>query len=107
MPVLKPVVVTTTAPDEAMAETLARALIDAKLAACVQIEPIHSFYPWNGEICSSTEIRLTIKTARCHYAKIERLIVQLHPYECPQILMQPISRGFTPYLRWIKQNLGI
>ena len=56
---------------------------------------------WNGEI------RLTIKSARCHYAAVEKTIRALHSYECPQILMQPVSRGFTPYLRWAKAALGL
>ena len=96
MPAFKPVIVTTTAPTREEAEKIGGLLLEKHLAACVQYETITSQYLWNGEICRDDEIRITIKT-----------IIANHSYECPQILMQNVSRGFVPYLRWLKQCLGL
>ncbi|MCS4533119.1 divalent-cation tolerance protein CutA [Neisseria montereyensis] len=107
MPQFKPVVVTTTVPNREEAERIGSLLLTQQLAACVQYEPIFSQYVWEGSLCSDEEIRIVIKTARCHYKAIEKIIVQNHSYDCPQIIMQPISRGFIPYLRWMKTQLGL
>ena len=92
MPAFKPVIVTTTAPTREEA---------------VQYETITSQYLWNGEICRDDEIRITIKTSRHCYREIQKNIIANHSYDCPQILMQNVSRGFAPYLRWLKQCLGL
>ncbi|KPN74525.1 divalent-cation tolerance protein CutA [Neisseria sp. 74A18] len=107
MPQFKPVVVVTTAPNREEAERIGSLLLENRLAACVQYETIRSQYVWNGELCSDEEIRIVIKTARCHYKAVEKTVVQNHSYDCPQILMQPVSRGFVPYLRWMKERLGL
>ncbi|UOO80867.1 divalent-cation tolerance protein CutA [Uruburuella testudinis] len=107
MPQYKPVTVTTTAPNLEEARRIGAALLAHKLAACVQYETITSQYVWQGELHCDEEIRLTVKSSRCHYRAIEKTILQLHSYECPQILMQPVSRGFAPYLRWAKAALGL
>ena len=107
MPPYKPVIITTTAADRDEAQRIGAALLEKKLAACVQYEIIWSHYEWQGEMHIDGEIRLTIKSARCHYAAVEKTIRALHSYECPQILMQPVSRCFTPYLRWAKAALGL
>lgn len=52
-------------------------------------------------------MRLTIKTSRHLYQAVQKHIVQQHPYECPQILMLPVSKGFAPYLRWMRRMLGV
>ena len=107
MPAFKPVVITTTAAGREEAERIGRALLERKLAACVQYEAITSQYLWNGEICRDDEIRITIKTSRHCYREIQKTILANHSYECPQILMQNVSRGYAPYLRWLKQSLGL
>ncbi|MDO5639436.1 MAG: divalent-cation tolerance protein CutA [Neisseria sp.] len=103
----KPVIVTTTAANREEAERIGSALLAQKLAACVQYESITSQYEWQGELHHDEEIRLTIKSARCHYKSIEKTIVSLHSYDCPQILMQSVSQGFRPYLKWAKAALGL
>jgi len=100
MSAFKPVIVTTTAPTREEAEKIGGLLLEKQLAACVQYEAITSQYLWNGEICRDDEIRITIKTSR------HKTIIANHSYECPQILMQNVSRGYAPYLRWLKQSLG-
>lgn len=107
MPPFKPVIITTTFANRRQAKAVGQALLQAGLAACIQYETIRSQYVWNGEICCDDEIRMVIKTARCHYAAVEKTILQHHDYECPQILMQAISRGYRPYLRWLKQAVGL
>ena len=106
MPAFQPVIVTTTAPPRAEAEKIGGLLLEKHLAACVQYETITSQYLWNGEICRDDETRITIKTSRHCYREIQKIIIANHSYECPQILMQNVSRGYAPYLRWLKQSLG-
>lgn len=103
----KPVMVVTTLPDQTRAENLGTLLLERQLAACVQYESITSQYLWQGEICCDAEIRVTIKTSRHLYREIQKHIVQHHPYACPQILMLPVNKGFAPYLRWLRQVLGV
>ena len=107
MPAFKPVIVTTTAPTREEAEKIGGLLLEKHLAACVQYEAITSQYLWNGEICCDDEIRITIKTSRHCYREIQKTIIANHSYDCPQILMQNVLRGFVPYLRWLKQCLGL
>ena len=106
-PAFKPVIVTTTAPTREEAEKIGGLLLEKHLAACVQHEAITSQYLWNGEICRDDEIRITIKTSRHCYREIQKTIIANHSYDCPQILMQNVSHGFAPYLRWLKQCLGL
>ena len=106
IPACQPAIILTTCPSQAEAERIGRLLLQQRLAACVQYEAITSQYLWNGEICHDDEIRITIKTSRHCYREIQKNILANHSYECPQILMQNVSRGYAPYLRWLKQSLG-
>jgi periplasmic divalent cation tolerance protein len=94
-----------TCPDKATADSIAQALINAKLAACVQIsQPIVSVYYWDNQVCQSQEIQLQIKCRALHYQAIEQLVIQLHPYEVPELIATPITHGLAPYLTWIKET---
>jgi periplasmic divalent cation tolerance protein len=84
------------------AEMLSRSLIENRLAACVQIMPIKSFYEWKGEICKEEERLLLIKTKSSLYPGIEDLILKNHPYEVPEILMVHSTGGLEKYLTWIE-----
>ncbi len=88
-------------PNDTLAEMLSRSLIESRLAACVQIMPIRSFYEWKGEICKEEELLLLIKTKTSLYNGIEDFISKNHPYEVPEILMVPAARGLEKYLNWI------
>ena len=101
----KPCLVFTTAADQAEASRIGEALLQQSLAACVQYEAVRSQYIWHGELCSSDEIRLTIKTARHLYRAVEKTIRSLHSYDCPQIIMQPLAGGSKAYLAWAKALL--
>lgn len=94
--------VITNCPDQACAETLATALVELRLAACVNIlAPCRSFYRWQGTIESATEIPLLIKTSAECYAALEAEIRARHPYELPEIIALPIDRGLPAYLQWL------
>jgi len=96
----------TTCPNEDTAKKIANLLLEKKLAACVQLFPINSFYSWKGEICNDNEITLFIKCNQSFYAAIEETITANHPYEVPEIIMLPVINGFAKYLGWIDEVSG-
>lgn len=99
---MSPLLVLTNLPDAAAAHTLADALIDARLAACVNIlAPCHSVYRWQGRVETAEEIPLLIKTTAERYAALEEAIRRHHPYELPEIVAVPIERGLPGYLDWV------
>lgn len=83
------------------ADSLAKILLEAKLAACVQIVPISSLYEWEGSIRQDDEHLLLIKTKTARFAEIETLIRNHHSYELPEIIRIPIEGGSEQYLEWI------
>ena len=87
------------------ARILARALVERRLAACVNMLPgVQSVYRWRDAIEEEAEVMLLIKTtARC-YAELEQAIKALHPYELPEIIALPLSAGLPAYLDWIAQE---
>lgn len=97
-------VVLTTCPNEQEARDLATRIIAEKLAACVQLSSIESFYIWKKEACIEPEVRLTIKTRTRRYDALESFIKKYHSYEVPQIVMTPITDGSDDYLDWIDEN---
>jgi periplasmic divalent cation tolerance protein len=90
------------APDNASAHALARALVEAKLAACVNVLPgVQSVYRWQGQIEQADEVTLLIKTKRKHYAQLQQTLVSAHPYDVPELIAWPITEGYAPYLQWV------
>lgn len=97
--------VLTNVPDADVAETLARALLEARLAACVNILPgVRSLYHWQGGVEETNETTLQIKTTQAHYVALETAIKALHPYAVPEIIAIPIVTGLPAYLDWIAQE---
>jgi periplasmic divalent cation tolerance protein len=94
----------TTAGSQAEAERLAEILVHRRLAACVQLLPITSFYTWQGKIQRDAEILMLIKTTSANYAQIEIAIRENHSYEIPEIIQVAVEKGFRPYLDWIEEN---
>jgi periplasmic divalent cation tolerance protein len=95
--------VVTTLPDAESATTLASALVARRLAACVNILPAGtSVYEWEGEIRQDPEHVLLIKAPEAGYARLEAALLELHPYELPEIIAVPIVEGLPAYLQWIK-----
>jgi len=99
--------VVTTVPDEATAGAIADALLDARLAACVQVDgPIRSRYRWNGAVEESTEHRCTIKTTAAAAERVVTTVRELHPYDVPEILVVPVLDGDAAYLAWLRAEVG-
>lgn len=96
--------ITTTFPDEQSAKVLMYLLLEQKLAACVQMMPIQSFYRWEGKLCESSEQLVLIKTRSDLFTRIEEAILKHHPYTTPQIIQVPIEQGLSAYLQWIKEE---
>jgi periplasmic divalent cation tolerance protein len=97
-------IVITTCDAQEEATQLARGLVEAKLAACVQIEQINSWYRWEGSIENAAEYRLSIKTRRELFERIEEYLRKYHSYEVPEIVMTGIERVSRDYGRWIDEN---
>ncbi len=95
-----------TCPDQDSAQSVADTLVDKGLAACVNILPaVHSVYRWQGKRENAQEYLLTIKTRHNAYGALEQAIVNLHPYELPEIIAVPITHGLAGYLAWIDENV--
>ena len=97
-----PLLVLTTFPQREAAESFARELLAARLAACIHIgAPVHSLYHWRGKIETADETPVTIKTRSALYPRLEAAIRARHPYELPEIVAVPITHGLPAYLDWI------
>lgn len=96
--------VLTTAGSEQEAEALATALVERRLAACVQvIGPVASTYRWQGEVERAREWQCLAKTRADRYPEVEAAIRELHSYDEPEIVATPIVAGSPGYLRWIDE----
>ncbi|MDP2952779.1 MAG: divalent-cation tolerance protein CutA [Chloroflexota bacterium] len=88
------------------AERIARALVEKRLAGCVQIiGPIASTYRWKGAIETAEEWLCFIKSKKALYGELEKAIVEIHPYETPEIIALPIVAGSKGYLEWLGGEL--
>lgn len=97
--------VLTNLPDAESAEKLARALVETRAAACVNVlSACRSIYRWDNAIETANEIPLLIKTSTAQYPQVETLIQTLHPYAVPEIIAVPISQGLPAYLAWLAQE---
>ncbi|MDR0742006.1 MAG: divalent-cation tolerance protein CutA [Puniceicoccales bacterium] len=96
------IIVLTTVGSRKLAEDLARGMIGKRLAACVQIQRIESFYAWMDNIEYGSEHLLSIKTKAALFEDLSRFILQNHDYRIPEIVQIPIVKGADPYLEWIK-----
>ena len=89
------------------AERIARALVERRVAACVNVVPgLTSFYRWKGALQRDDERLLLIKTRRDAFAALEQALRALHPYEVPEIVALPLEAGSAAYLAWIDENVG-
>jgi periplasmic divalent cation tolerance protein len=96
------ILVLTSLPDHAAATALARTLVTARLAACVQVgAPVESMYHWQGEIETAREVPLAIKTRAALYGAVEAAILAAHPYELPEIVAVPLTHALDRYAHWI------
>jgi len=99
-------VVFCTCPDEETALSLAKKLVETKLAACVNLMPsLQSVYQWKNQIETAKEVLMILKTNAQAYKKLETFLQKAHPYECPEIIAVPITQGLPGYLKWIDESL--
>jgi periplasmic divalent cation tolerance protein len=96
-------VVFITAPNLECAETLARALVEERLAACVNVVPgIGSFYRWEGEVQNDPEVLLIAKTSADRCSALAARVDELHPYDLPEVLELSAAGGSRAYLDWVR-----
>ena len=99
------IIVLCTAPDQEVAGKLAKGLVEARLAACVNAIPaIQSFYRWQGAVQADTEVQLVIKTQPGRFEALAAWIEANHPYEVPEIVALPAHDVSASYLAWAIQE---
>ncbi len=99
---LEVLTVTTTVATTEAAEALARRILDARLAACVQMDPaVTSLFRWEGAVCHEPEVRLVIKTLPACETALQALFAEHHPYELPQFVAVP-GRASAAYAQWVR-----
>ncbi len=99
-------VVLVTAASQQQAEEIAGVVVEAKLAACVNIFPIQSIYRWEGKLHNHQEWQLLMKTDLKVFPVLEAKIREIHSYQVPEIIALPITCGYEPYLQWIFAQVG-
>ena len=98
-------IVLVTAPDADVGQRLARALVEERLAACVNVVPgVRSVYRFEGEIHEDREVLLLVKTRSAQAAPLEARVRELHPYDLPEVVRMPLSGGSQPYLEWVREG---
>jgi periplasmic divalent cation tolerance protein len=96
------VIVLTTVADNERAESLARQLVEERLAACVNLQPVmQSFYRWNGRVERDAERQLVLKTTRDRLPALEARLRELHSYDLPEFLIVAVDQGSQAYLDWV------
>ena len=99
------VLILTTLPADADAAAFATALVEARLAACVNLLPVmESVYRWEGRVQRDGERQLIIKTSRERVATLWQRVRELHPYDVPEYIVLPIVDGNEAYLRWLGES---
>lgn len=95
-----------TVPSEDVGVTIANALLEEQLVACVNIIPqVRSIYRWQGKIEDERELLLIMKSQRSRYSELEQRVRALHPYEVCELLALDVSDGSAPYLAWLGDSL--
>jgi periplasmic divalent cation tolerance protein len=97
------VVLVTCPPDKAQA--IAGALVEERVAACVNVVPsLSSVYRWNGAVHVDSEALLIVKSTRDRFEALKQAVLRHHPYELPEVIAVPVDRGHTPYLEWVIES---
>src|SRR5437879_13911496 len=101
-------IVLVTCPSLALARKIARAVVEKRLAACVNVvrSPVESFYTWKGKLESAREHLLLIKTTTTRLPQLEREVKRLHSYDVPEFIAFPITQGSADYLSWLKNSVA-
>jgi periplasmic divalent cation tolerance protein len=97
------VVLVTCPPDKA--QGIAEALVEERVAACVNIVPsLSSVYRWKGAVHHEDEAMLLVKTTRDRFEALKQAVLKHHPYELPEVIAVSVDRGHTPYLEWVIES---
>jgi len=97
-------VVLVTCPPE-RAQQIATALVEERVAACVNVVPsLQSIYRWQGEVQSEGEALLIVKTAQDRFEALKQAVLKHHPYELPEVIAVAVDRGHAPYLEWVVES---
>lgn len=100
------IIVLCACPNQEIAEQIASSLVEQRLAACVNIIPgVQSVYRWQGKIARDDELLLVSKTTASMFDQLSAHIVDLHPYELPEVIAVSIERGISEYLQWIEEQV--
>jgi periplasmic divalent cation tolerance protein len=106
MPQPSAILVVTTAGSHDEAASIAASVVDARLAACVQIVPgVESVYRWEGRVATDTEWLLLCKTTADRYDALQDAIVRMHSYTTPEVVALSIDRGSPAYLEWLVESV--
>lgn len=98
-------IVLTTAGSAEEATKISRAIVERRLAACVNIVPqLTSVYRWQGKVEQASECLLIIKTQAAVFERLRDAVKELHSYELPECILLEIAEGSEPYLTWIREN---
>jgi len=103
---LRAIIIFCTTPSPEVSEKIAAGLIDRQLAACCNILPeVRSVYRWQGQVESAGEQLLLIKSTEENFKAIEDFILNVHPYDVPEIISVPVTEGNRDYLMWINESV--
>ncbi len=106
-PTTDALLVLVTVPNAETADTLAEALVGERLAACVNVVGgVRSTYRWKGAVERDQELLCVCKTTRDGFERLRARVVELHPYELPEVIALPVALGHAPYLDWITASVG-
>ena len=93
----------TTFENREQAKPVIDTVLEERLAACVQEVNIHSHYVWENELCNDDEVLVLFKTRTNLFFELQSRLLELHPYDTPEVIQVEISNGFDGYLSWIKE----
>ena len=104
---MQPHIVFITASSTEEAERIAHALVEERLAACVNIVPgVTSVYRWEGQVQRDAEVLLIAKTVEANLARLVQRVKDLHSYDVPEVVALPITGGSPEYLAWLADSVG-
>jgi periplasmic divalent cation tolerance protein len=100
--------VLTTLPGDEQARALARAVVERRLAACANVfQPVTSIYWWEGKISEEPETMVVLKTTGPCLEALKQAVLELHPYEVPELVVISLDRVVEPYLHWLRQSTSL
>jgi periplasmic divalent cation tolerance protein len=101
------VLVLVTVPDAETGVRIGRALVEERLAACVNLVPgLRSIYEFEGQLCDESEVLCLLKTRKSLFPALRERVTALHPYRVPEVIALPLADGHAPYLDWVLSGTG-